>query len=154
MAKRVTERGGAIFSFVHNFVAMLTKFRRLPGSEGALKMALREAPVKAVVPSNRQEPTKRVSIAWRCDSGQIRITIRDVGPGFGFNKLPDPTSSGTIDFTHSRGTRLTRVAMDEVRFEEHGSVVQIRKPALQAEPHVAGSETVQVQVRGGYGAEF
>ena len=120
----------AISPFVDKFVLMLTKFRCIPGREGDVEIALREALNNAVVHGNHQDQRKWVRVTCRCESGQVAINVRDEGPGFDFNKLPDPTTTEAIHSTHGRGIYLMRAFMDEVRFEEGGSLVYMRKCAL------------------------
>jgi len=46
---------------------------------------------------------------------------------FDSNALPDPTAPGAIESTHGRGIYLMKAFMDEVRFEQSGAVVHLRK---------------------------
>jgi anti-sigma regulatory factor (Ser/Thr protein kinase) len=41
--------------------------------------------------------------------------------------VEDPTSLENVLFTHGRGIYLMKTFMDEVSFEENGSVVRMRK---------------------------
>jgi anti-sigma regulatory factor (Ser/Thr protein kinase) len=59
--------------------------------------------------------------------GEVSITVRDEGRGFDSNAVPDPTSRENLLFTHGRGIYLMKTLMDEVSFEEGGSVVRMRK---------------------------
>jgi len=64
----------------------------------------------------------------RCNSdGEVRITVRDEGPGFRSDAVPDPTSPENRLFTHGRGIYLMKMLMDEVSFVKGGSVVRMRK---------------------------
>ena len=126
----------AISSFVDNFIHMLTEYRCIPGSEGQVEIALREALYNAVVHGNREDPRRRVCVKCRCESGDVSIAVKDEGQGFDVNKVPDPTVPGCIYSTHGRGIYLMKAFMDEVRFEEGGSLVHMRKHALRAEPEI------------------
>ncbi len=44
-------------------------------------------------------------------------------------RCPDPTASENIGSVHGRGIYLMKAFMDEVRFEEGGVVVHMRKKA-------------------------
>ena len=48
------------------------------------------------------------------------------------NKIPDPTAPENTGSVHGRGIYLMKALMDEVRFEEGGVVVHMRKSAGQA----------------------
>src|SRR5207253_7017267 len=54
--------------------------------------------------------------------GEVSITVRDEGKGFDSNTVEDPTSHENLLFTHGRGIYLMKTLMDEVLFEENGSV--------------------------------
>jgi serine/threonine-protein kinase RsbW len=55
------------------------------------------------------------------------ITIRDQGQGFGNGALSDPATPENILSRNGRGIYLMRALMDEVHFEEGGTVVKMRK---------------------------
>jgi serine/threonine-protein kinase RsbW len=101
---------------------------------------LREALNNAAVHGNHEDPTKCVGVKCRCESGDISIEIRDGGIGFDVERVPDPTVSENIRATHGRGIYLMKALMDEVRFEEGGSLVRMRKRAIPTEGSNARSE--------------
>ena len=55
------------------------------------------------------------------------MMIRDEGAGFDIRAVPDPTAPEHRMSTHGRGIYLMRALMDEVSFEEGGTVVCMRK---------------------------
>jgi anti-sigma regulatory factor (Ser/Thr protein kinase) len=57
--------------------------------------------------------------------GEVSISIRDEGQGFGSSG--DPTAVEDPLFTEGRGIYLMKILMDEVRFEENGAVVRMSK---------------------------
>jgi len=46
---------------------------------------------------------------------------------FDSRAVPDPTDPPRLLLTHGRGLHLMRTLMDEVSFEENGTVVRMRK---------------------------
>src|SRR5579872_4257583 len=60
------------------------------------------------------------------------IAAKDEGRGFDANKIADPTAPENTGSVHGRGIYLMKALMDEVRFEEGGVVVHMRKSAGQA----------------------
>ena len=91
-------------------------------------MALHEALANAVIHGNGENSSKRVYVACRCYmDGEVSITVRDEGRGFDCNAIPDPTFRENLLLTYGRGIYLMRTLMDEVSFEEGGSVVMMRK---------------------------
>ncbi len=67
-----------------------------------------------------------------CKPGEVSIAVKDEGRGFDVNNIADPTAPENIGSVHGRGIYLMKALMDEVRFEEGGVVVQMRKSASQA----------------------
>ncbi|MGA8506820.1 MAG: ATP-binding protein, partial [Candidatus Sulfotelmatobacter sp.] len=57
---------------------------------------------------------------------------KDEGEGFDANNLPDPTAPENIESVHGRGIHVMKALMDEVRFEEGGVAVHIRKRGCKA----------------------
>lgn len=91
-------------------------------------MALREALANAVIHGNGENSYKRVYVECRCYmDGEVSITVRDEGRGFNSEKVPDPTTSENQLLTNGRGIYLMKTLMDEVSFEDGGSVVRMRK---------------------------
>ena len=131
----------AISSFVDNVILLLTQCRCTSGNEGEIEAALREALNNAVVHGNHVDPRKCVRVSCHCEFGEVRITVRDEGRGFDFNKVPDPTTPGKIYSSRGRGIYLMKAFMDEVQFEEGGSVVQMRKHAFRTDSRICGSGT-------------
>lgn len=70
-----------------------------------------------------------VSLTLRRD--EVEITIRDEGPGFNPEGLPDPTAPGYLERASGRGVLLMRAFTDEVHYNETGNVVTLRKKATR-----------------------
>jgi serine/threonine-protein kinase RsbW len=76
-----------------------------------------------------------VYVACRCTDGAVSITVQDEGPGFDADLLADPTTPERRLLTQGRGIYLMKTLMNEVRFEQRGAVVFMRK-ASNARPGV------------------
>jgi serine/threonine-protein kinase RsbW len=117
-----------ISPFVDQMMHFIARFRNVDGSELNIEMALHEALVNAIVHGNQQDPRKRVSVACRCTTdGEVSITVQDEGQGFDSEAVPDPTAPENRLLTHGRGIYLMKTLMDEVRFDQGGAVVYMRK---------------------------
>lgn len=57
----------------------------------------------------------------------INYSIEDEGPGFDPSKLPDPTDPANLERPCGRGLLLMRTFMDEVRYNDKGNRVMMRK---------------------------
>jgi serine/threonine-protein kinase RsbW len=118
----------AISPFVGHLMGFVLSFRRADGGEIEIEMALREALANAVIHGNGDDSCKSVYVTCRCYmDGEVSIMVRDEGQGFDSNAVPDPTFPENLLFTHGRGIYLMKTLMDEVSFEEGGSVVRMRK---------------------------
>ena len=118
----------AISPIVDQLMMFVRNCRKTDGSELEIETAVREAISNAIIHGNHENPYKRVRIMCRCNSdGEVRITVRDEGPGFKSDAVPDPTSPENRLSTHGRGIYLTRMLMDEVSFVKGGSIVRMRK---------------------------
>ena len=116
--------------FIDQLMRFISRFRAGDQDNFGIELALREALVNAVVHGNQKSPQKRVYVNCRCTAhGEVSITVEDEGDGFESNHIPDPTSPANRLRTHGRGIFLMRTLMDEVHYEQGGSVVHMRKRA-------------------------
>ena len=119
-----------ISSFVDQLMNFISKFRVVGQPNFDIELPLREALVNAIVHGNQNDPRKRVHVHCRCTrEGEVSITIQDEGRGFEYEAVPDPTSPDNQLRTPGRGIYLMRTLMDEVDFEQGGSVMHMRKKA-------------------------
>ena len=118
---------GDISPFVATLLHLMRKCQWVPGSEEDIAIALREALANAVIHGNHEDPTKTLYVGCRCGADEVSIVIRDEGQGFDLGDVPDPTTPKNIEFNHGRGIYLMRALMDEVRFEQGGTAVYMRR---------------------------
>ena len=98
------------------------------GEEEFVELALREALSNAMIHGNRVDPSKLVHVCCRCECGRgLSVVVRDQGPGFDPNKVPDPLAIENLGAEHGRGIHLMKLAMDEVSFERGGTEVHMWK---------------------------
>jgi len=113
---------------VDELMHFIDQLRGTDGSEVDIEVALREALLNAVIHGNHEDPYKHVHVKLRCGpDGEVSIMIQDEGAGFDSGSVPDPTAPEHRMSTHGRGIYLMRALMDEVSFEEGGTVVHMRK---------------------------
>lgn len=70
---------------------------------------------------------RKVTVHVRLDRKGAEFVIRDQGPGFAPDKLPDPTDISNLERSSGRGVLLMRTFMDHVSFNEQGNEVTMRK---------------------------
>jgi serine/threonine-protein kinase RsbW len=122
----------AISPFVDKLMLLLRNCACVPEGVSDVEIALREAMANAIIHGNREDRRKHVHVTCRCEPGEVSIAVRDEGEGFDINKVPDPTAPENIGSVHGRGIHVIRALMDEVRFEERGAVIHMRKSATEA----------------------
>jgi anti-sigma regulatory factor (Ser/Thr protein kinase) len=83
----------------------------------------------------REQPPyrdRRIDVVATFSSGEVRVVVRDEGPGFDLSCIPDPTDLSLLERPHGRGILLMRTFVDEVEFNEKGNEVTLvkrRKPS-------------------------
>jgi serine/threonine-protein kinase RsbW len=92
-----------------------------------VEIALREALANAIIHGNHEDRRKHVHVTCRCEPDEVSIGVKDEGKGFDINSVPDPTAPQNIGSIHGRGIHVMKAVTDEVRFEEGGTVVHMRK---------------------------
>jgi serine/threonine-protein kinase RsbW len=122
----------AISPFVDRLMLLFRKCGCVSEGESGVEIALREALANAIIHGNHENPGKHVHVRCRCEPSEISIAVKDEGRGFDANKIADPTAPENTGSVHGRGIYLMKALMDEVRFEEGGVVVHMRKSAGQA----------------------
>ena len=90
---------------------------------GNILIALTEAVNNAIHHGNKSNPNKEVHIIFNADGSVLKFTIKDDGPGFDFENLPDPTDPQNIEKPHGRGVFLMRNLADEIEFNDEGATV-------------------------------
>ncbi len=111
---------------------LIKKCGCVPAGESEVEIALREALANAIIHGNQENPRKHVHVNFRCKSHEVSIAAKDEGRGFDLDKMPDPTAPENVGSVHGRGIYLMKAFMDEVRFEEGGVVIYMRKRTAQA----------------------
>ena len=106
----------------------MERFGMAKDAEDVIEIAIGEALANAVIHGNRENRDKNVDVTCRCSmDGEVLIIVRDQGTGFESSAVPDPTEPERLFLTAGRGLHLMRALMDEVSFEENGTVVRMRK---------------------------
>ena len=116
-----------ISPFVDKLMPLLTNCGCVPEGVSDVEIALREALANAIIHGNHEDHRKHVHVTCRCEPDEVSIAVKDEGKGFDTNNLPDPTAPENIGSVHGRGIHVMKSLMDEVRFEEGGVVVHMRK---------------------------
>jgi serine/threonine-protein kinase RsbW len=128
LRQSLPSQAALISPFVDQLMHFIAKCRNDEDSQVDIETALREALANAIVHGNQEDPHKRVYVACRCTTdGEISIKVQDEGQGFDSNAVPDPTTPENRLAKHGRGIYLMKTLMDEIRFEQGGAVVYMRR---------------------------
>src|SRR4051812_13249724 len=119
-----------ISPFVDRLMLLIRKC--VPDGQSDVEIALREALANAIIHGNHENHRKHVHVRCRCKPDEVSIAVKDERRGFDINWVGDPTAVENRRSVHGRGIYLMKAFMDEVRFEEGGTVVHMRKSAGQA----------------------
>ena len=96
----------------------------------AVDLAVRESVANAVKHGNKFDPGKEVELSFEHSDKGLEITVRDHGPGFAPEDVPDPTNPANLLKENGRGILFMRAFMDVVEWHNHsdgGMIVKMTK---------------------------
>ena len=93
----------------------------------AIKLALEEAMTNAVKHGNGNDRRKRITVRYCVTREQTVILVRDEGPGFNPDEVPDPTSPDRVSLPSGRGIMLMRAYMTHIDYRAGGAEVCLIK---------------------------
>jgi serine/threonine-protein kinase RsbW len=106
-----------------------------------LGVAVRESVINAIKHGNAGDEGKRVHVEFTplaTEPSGLTIRVRDEGPGFDPEELPDPLAPENVLKPSGRGIFIIRSFMDEVdlrRAPEGGmEMVMVKRAAAETEP--------------------
>lgn len=92
---------------------------------GNVLIAVTEAVNNAILHGNNQDKNLMVDVSVGDKETDFCFSIQDMGNGFNFETLPDPTAPENIEKEHGRGIFLMRSLAEEVEFKDEGRNVTI-----------------------------
>ena len=95
---------------------------------GNILITMTEAANNAILHGNKGDASKEVEILWEVDERGKNLTfvIKDQGPGFDYNNLPDPTAPENLEKTSGRGVFLMMQLADLVVFSNNGATIEMQ----------------------------
>ncbi|MBI4647805.1 MAG: ATP-binding protein [Bacteroidia bacterium] len=93
---------------------------------GNIMVAIVEAVNNAILHGNKLDPEKIVYLSYSIDNNTLAFKIRDEGPGFCYDTIPDPTSVENLEKPHGRGIFLMKHLSDEINFYSNGAEVELK----------------------------
>ena len=92
---------------------------------GNVLIAVSEAVNNAIQHGNKNNPEAKVEIKVANQDDTFCIQVKDQGPGFSYQDLPDPTAPENLLKDSGRGVFLMKNLADEVEFQNTGSTVNL-----------------------------
>jgi serine/threonine-protein kinase RsbW len=93
-------------------------------------MSVREAVINAYTYGNNQDRGRRIFLVFELFPAEMVIHVRDQGPGFRLEDVPDPLAEENLLKTSGRGLFLIQAFMDELNVtipQSGGAEVIMRK---------------------------
>lgn len=92
---------------------------------GNIMIAVTEAVNNAIKHGNSGNSAKNVFLSLTLNENLLKFVIKDEGPGFKHDSLPDPTAPENLEKPGGRGIFLMKHLADEVEFSENGKTVEL-----------------------------
>ena len=96
-----------------------------PKCYGEILVAVLEAVNNAIAHGNKFSPEKSVNISLKFTKDKFSVSVKDEGPGFSPENVPDPTLPENIEKVSGRGVFLMMKLADEIKFNKKGNCVTI-----------------------------
>jgi serine/threonine-protein kinase RsbW len=108
-------------------------------------MSVREAVINAYQYGNHQNRDRKIFLLLDLQPAHLVIHIRDQGPGFRLEDVPNPLADENLLKTSGRGLFLMRTFMDELNVSSPKSggaeiIMTKRYPPAQPPTHAEGSK--------------
>ncbi|MDO5579935.1 MAG: ATP-binding protein [Planctomycetia bacterium] len=105
----------------------MTEKKWAPKDIFAVNMALVESIANAIEHGNQHDPEKHVSVYCTISEKLVHISVKDEGPGFVSQSVPDPRNSERMTCPSGRGVFLIHGFMSKVWFSDSGNVIYMEK---------------------------
>lgn len=92
---------------------------------GNILIATLEAANNAILHGNKLDESKEVNVEMSIEKNKLQIIVKDKGPGFDYENIPDPTAPENIENINGRGVFLMEKLSDEMEFRDNGSTVEL-----------------------------
>ena len=90
---------------------------------GKILISTLEAVNNAILHGNRSDKGKFVDVEIAYNNNNLKIKVRDEGPGFTLEEVPDPTVPENIETINGRGIFLMSRLADEIKYSKRGNTV-------------------------------
>jgi serine/threonine-protein kinase RsbW len=92
---------------------------------GKILVSTLEAVNNAILHGNEANPEKLVEIEISFELDELVISVKDEGPGFNPELVPDPTTPENIESVNGRGVFLMSHLADVIKYNNKGNAVTL-----------------------------
>ncbi len=125
--KKIPSEASAGSQVIQLFVTRLQEFDWSEKNIFGVHVAIEEAVMNAIKHGNQFRQEKWVHIVAHITGSEFSMRVTDEGDGFNPDAVPDPTLDENLEEGSGRGLMLMRHYMDEVKYNQQGNSVAIRK---------------------------
>jgi len=93
----------------------------------SVNIAVIEAATNAIKHGNKNNPQKNVEFQFCIARDKLTVSVKDEGPGFDPEAIPNPLSPESILKPCGKGILLMKSFMNEVAYSESGTKVKMVK---------------------------
>lgn len=93
---------------------------------GNILLCTMEACNNAIVHGNNNNPNLEFTVSFNLNDSELEIIVKDLGPGYDFNNLPNPTDPENIDKPTGRGIFLVKSLADNLEFINDGTILKMK----------------------------
>lgn len=119
----ISENIRMIESFIDN---AKDQFKITDDLYGNIMVAVTEAVNNAIIHGNGNDPKKLVDLTLKLEEDDLSFVVKDEGPGFDYENLPDPTAPENLEKVGGRGIFLITALADELEFEDEGATIEMK----------------------------
>jgi serine/threonine-protein kinase RsbW len=123
----LVSRLGAHLAVIGEVASALASYGWCEGEVFGVQLALEECFTNAVRHGNREDGSKSVHVQCEISRWRFWAEIRDEGPGFRPDEVPDPTEEENLTAVGGRGLLLIKAYMTEVSYNADGNCVTLLK---------------------------
>jgi serine/threonine-protein kinase RsbW len=92
-----------------------------------VNLAVIEAGTNAIKHGNKEDPNKRARFEFIVEPDRLTVVVEDQGKGFDRTQVADPLDPANLLKSSGRGIFLMEACMDEVIYNESGTLVTMIK---------------------------
>ncbi|QDU60050.1 serine-protein kinase RsbW [Planctomycetes bacterium Pan216] len=124
---RIPSKPSVASKFIEELVESLKQSQYSSRVIFGIRLAVEEALVNAVRHGNDCKEDLEVDIRYTVGDDEFVIEVKDQGPGFNPDDVPDPTAPENLERPCGRGILLMRTYMTDCQFVPPGNVCQMRR---------------------------